>query len=469
LNRSKYILYLAPVLLIVLVIVFAGQVRRLQKQLRSSVRIVPGQSKTRDDAQDLLDRDVENFSGRPEVLVKFRAGISAEAIAQITSRFNDSVQDEIEAAPGLTTIDDADNADASAVAAGYQALPEVEYAEVNYEISLAPSGDDENRKRVSDPNSEEQWALPKIQAPQAWTTTKGSEEIVVAILDSGVEHTHAALANNIWTRPANVAPYQDRDLGTVDDVLGGSFSGSGNASMLLSDSMNNPLDENGRGTACAGVIGAECGAGPRVCGVNQKVRIMSLKFINAGGFGTVAGAVQAINYAIDRKRAGVNLRVISAGWGLAQRSRALEDVIGKAYEAGILFVAAAGDLGADNDVAPQYPAGYELANVLSVAASDQTDALAPFSNYGVKTVEFAAPGKDVLTTALGNDYEIRSGTSLAAAVVAGVAALALAKQPDLTVDGLRSLLLKSVDKVPALQGKVATGGRINAAKAVSTK
>lgn len=466
-NRSKYIFYLAPVLLIVLVVVFAGQLRRLQRQVRSSVRIVPGESKARDDdAQNLLDRDSESFSRRPEVLVKFRAGISAEAIAQITSRFNDSVQDEIEAVPGLTAVDDPENADASAVAADYQALPEVEYAEPNYEISLAPPDNDQNRKRVSGPPFEAQWALTKIQTSQAWATTKGSDEIVVAILDTGVEHTHVALRNNIWTRPASIAPYQDRDLGTVDDVVGGNFAGSGNP---LGDSMNDPLDENGHGTSCAGVIGAKCSKDQEACGVNQNVRIMSLKFMNAGGFGTVSGAVQAINYAIERKRFGVNLRIVSVGWGLAQRSRALEDVIQKAYEAGILFVAAAGDSGADNDVTPQYPASYPLGNILSVAATDRNDALAPFSNYGVKSVQLAAPGSDVLTTALGNDYEMRSGTSMSASVVAGVAALVLAKQPSLTVDGLRAQLLKSVDKAPALQRRVETGGRINAAKAVSTR
>jgi subtilisin family serine protease len=468
-NRIKYILYLAPVLLIVLAVVFASQVRRLQKQVRSSVRIIPGESKALDDGtQDPFGPDTES-SGRPEVLVKFRAEISEDAIAQITARFNDRVQDEIETVPGLTAVDDADNADASAVAAQYQALGEVEYAEPNYEISLAPPGNDANRTRVSDPSFEKQWALTKIQAPQAWTTTKGSDEIVVAVLDSGVEYTHAALANNIWTRPANVAPYQDRDLGTVNDVLGCNFSASGIPSFMLEDSMADPRDENGQGTFCAGVIGAECGAGPRVCGVNQKVQIMPLKFMNAGGFGTTSGAVQAINYAIDRKRAGVNLRIISAGWGLAQRSRALEDVIGKAYEAGILFVAAAGERGADNDTAPQYPASYQIGNVLSVGASEQRDALASFSNHGAKSVQLAAPGKDVLTTALGNDYEMRSGTSIAASVVAGVAALALAAQPNLTVDGLRSLLLKSVDKSPGLQKRVVTGGRINAARAVSAK
>lgn len=466
-GRNKYILYITPLLLVVLVVVFASQVRRLQKQVRSSVRIIPGESKSRDDsAQNQLDRDTASANGRPEVLVKFRAGISEDAIAQIASRFNDRIQDEIEAVPGLTAVDDADNEDAAAVVAQYQALPEVEYAEPNYEISLEATGDEARPTRVNDPSFEKQWALQKIQTSQAWTVSKGSDEIVVAILDSGVEYTHASLANNIWTRPASLGPYQDRDLGTIDDVHGCNFAGSVNPG---SDASDDSLDENGQGTSCAGVIGAACGKQPGVCGVNQKIRIMALKFINAGGFGAVSGAVQAINYAIERKRAGVNLRVINASWGLAQRSRALEDVIGKAGGAGILFVAAAGDRGANNDATPHFPASYALGNVLSVAALDSSDALAQFSNHGVKSVQLAAPGQDILTTALGNDYETRSGTALAASVVAGVAALALAAHPDLTVDGLRSLLLNSVDKLPALQDKVATGGRLNAAKAVAAK
>jgi subtilisin family serine protease len=193
---------------------------------------------------------------------------------------------------------------------------------------------------------------------------------------------------------------------------------------------------------------------------------MPLKFVNAGGFGALSDAVEAINYAIDRKRAGVNIRIINASWGFGQYSRALEDVIRKAYDAGILFVAASGSSGVNNDTTPHYPAGYNLGNILSVAAVDKSDALAQFSNYGLKSVNLAAPGKDILTTALGNDYEQRSGTSMAAPVVAGVAALALSIHPDLSVDQLRSLLLESVDKRPGLRGKVSTGGRINAAKAV---
>jgi len=187
--------------------------------------------------------------------------------------------------------------------------------------------------------------------------------------------------------------------------------------------------------------------------------------MNAGGFGYVADAVEAINYAIDRKRAGVNLRVINASWGLSQQSRALEDVIRKAHEAGILFVAASGSTGSDNDKSQRYPSCYSIGNIISVAATDRSDALAQFSNYGAKSVQLAAPGKDILTTALGNDYESHSGTSMAAAYITGIAALSLSAQPGLSVDQLRSLLLRSVDTLPGLRDKVSTGGRINAAKA----
>ena len=342
-----------------------------------------------------------------------------------------------------------------ALANQYSVLPEVEYAEPNYEISLDQAGNDVDVARTNDPRSAEQWALAEISVRDAWTRTKGSNEIVIAVLDSGVEYTHVDLVNNIWSRPDAMAPYRDQDLGTVDDVHG--------YNAVAND--GDPTDDNGHGTFCAGIIGAECGNNQGVCGVNWKTQIMPLKFMNAGGFGYVADAIEAINYAIERKRAGVNLRVINASWGLSQRSRALEDVIRKAHEAGILFVAASGSTGSDNDTTQRYPAGYSTGNIISVAATDRDDALAQFSNYGAKSVQLAAPGKDLLTTGLGNDYERQSGTSMAAAYVTGVALLALSARPALSVDELRSLLLKSVDTLPGLRGRVATGGRINAAKA----
>ena len=236
-----------------------------------------------------------------------------------------------------------------------------------------------------------------------------------------------------------------------------------------STTRGDPMDDNGHGTHCAGIIGAEGGNEIGISGVNWKVKIMPLKFMNSGGFGTTKDAIEAINYVIDRKRAGVNVRVISASWGSRMRSQALGDVIRKAQEAGILFVAASGNDSANTDQFPQYPAGYDLANVISVAALNRQDELASFSNYGAKSVHLAAPGANILSTWLGNEYEEHSGTSMATPMVSGVAALVLSKRPQLSVDELRSVLLKSVDKLPQLNGKVSTGGRINAAKAVGAE
>ena len=148
---------------------------------------------------------------------------------------------------------------------------------------------------------------------------------------------------------------------------------------------------------------------------------MPLKFLGRGGFGSVDDAIEAINYAIDRKNHGVNIRVISASWGSTTKSKALEDTIRAAGDAGILFVAAAGNDGSDNDRRPHYPSNYDLPNVISVAALDRTDSLAGFSNFGVKTVHIAAPGKDILSTWLDNGYREASGTSMATPYVSGVA------------------------------------------------
>jgi subtilisin family serine protease len=226
------------------------------------------------------------------------------------------------------------------------------------------------------------------------------------------------------------------------------------------------MDDNGHGTHCAGVIGAEGDNSEGITGINWKVRIMPLKFLGRSGYGSTKAAIEAINYAIDRKKHGVNVRVISASWGSTRSSKALKDAIAAAGDAGILFVAAAGNNGTDNDKRPHYPSNYDLPNVISVAALDRADALTSFSNFGPKTVHIAAPGKDILSTWLNDEYREASGTSMATPQVSGVAALIIASNPKISVTKLRERLLNSVDKVDSLNGKVASGGRLNAAKAL---
>ena len=464
-NRNNILIHLALAIVLILIAAFAGQLNRWRKQWPSHVpHVIPANEKKR--ASTSTDVALaENRLGQAELLVKFKPGVSQEAIDELTARFNDQVEDRIENAPGWEAIDDLDDVNPNLTVAQYLAQPEVEYAEPNYAIELDAVEAALPPIHPSDPRFEDQWALANsgqrggkqgadISAMHAWLTTTGSDKVVVAVLDSGVDYTHEDLAPNMWKRPASVAPYHDDQLGTIDDEAG----------YNAIDNAGDPMDENGHGTHCAGIIGAEGGNNLGITGVNWKVRIMPLKFMNAGGFGTTKDAIEAINYVIDRKKAGVNVRIISASWGGTQRSRALQEVIQKAYENDILFVAAAGNSTVNNDRSPHYPSSYP--NVLSVAALDRHDQLAKFSNYGLKSVAIAAPGVDILSTWLGNAYEEKSGTSMATPVVAGVAALIVAENPRISVDQLKKRVLASSDPIVALKGKVATGGRVNAAKAL---
>lgn len=465
-NRNNFFIHLALALVLVLVAAFAGQLSRWRKQWKNQVRIVPAtEKKVPVTSEEIALGETRNF-GRPEVLVKFKSGVSSEAIDALTARLRDRVEDRLENAEGWQAIDDLDNADAASIVAQYSQLPEVEYAEPNYEINLEETNAGPLVPVLPhDPQFNDQWALANsgqrggkqgadISATLAWATTTGNDKLVVAVLDTGVDYTHEDLVENMWVRPATMAPYHDNELGTIDDLNG----------FNAIDSAADPMDDNGHGTHCAGIIGAEGENNVGIAGVNWKVQIMPLKFLNAGGSGSTKDAIEAINYVINRKKAGVNIRIISASWGSTQKSRALGDVIRKAYENDILFVAAAGNSSVDNDRTPHYPSSYP--NVISVAALDRNDQLASFSNFGVKSVMIGAPGVDILSTWLGNEYEEKSGTSMATPVVSGVAALILANNPSMSVEDLHKRLMDSTDPIIALKGKTVSGGRINAAKAL---
>ncbi|MDT5261419.1 MAG: hypothetical protein QOC61_423 [Acidobacteriota bacterium] len=478
-NRRNYTVHLALAAALVMLAAIAGRVERwdwkrsvvLERRVVSTRTVAP--------APHTPDVDVDADDAEAEVLVRFKPGISEERIQAITSRLHDRVEDEIESVDGLAAIGDLDGEGAAEVAAEYSALPEVEYAEPNFQIRVEPLDAHSIHGRFVSSNSQggpndpllsEQWGLintgqregradADIGARAAWSKTHGSEKVVVAVLDSGVDYTHPDLANNMWHRPADMEMYFDRQLGVVDDFNG--FSAA--------DRSRDPMDENGHGTHCAGIVGAEGDNNLGIAGVNWKVEIMPLKFMGKGGFGTTKDAIEAINYVIERKRDGVNVRVISASWGSRSRSKALEDVIRKAGEADILFVAASGNDSEDADRTPHFPANYKLPNVISVAALDRRDELASFSNYGAKNVHVAAPGREILSTWLDGGYEEHSGTSMATPFVAGVAALVLSVEPNLSTKELRERLLNSVDKLDTLKGKVSSGGRVNAARAVGAE
>ncbi|MBV9924507.1 MAG: S8 family serine peptidase [Acidobacteria bacterium] len=473
-NRKNYTLHFALAGALVLLAAAAGRIERWEVERRQPFVLRPAPQESAPAAYPpAVVGDGEEREA--EVLVRFKPGVSEERIKEIAASHHDRVEDEIESVEGLAAIDDLDDHAAASVAEEYASLPEVEYAEPNFRIEADPAeaaGGESDLGPVAlagpnDPRFSDQWGLlntgqsggraeADISALSAWEKTQGSKKVVVAVLDSGVDYTHPDLVGNMWHRPADVEMYRDDQLGTVDDEDG--FSAV--------EAERDPMDENGHGTHCAGIIGAEGDNGIGITGVNWRVEIMPLKFMGRGGFGSTKDAIEAINYVIARKKDGVNVRVISASWGSTSRSKALEDVIRKAGEADILFVAAAGNDNTDNDRRPHYPSNYNLPNVLSVAALDRKDERASFSNFGAKTVHVAAPGKDILSTWLGGDYRNASGTSMATPFVAGVAGLVLSVEPNLSVKELRERLLNTVDKLDSLKGKVSSGGRVNAARAV---
>jgi subtilisin family serine protease len=310
-------------------------------------------------------------------------------------------------------------------------------------------------KTPNDTQYNQLWGMTKINAAGAWNTNTGSQSVVVAVIDTGIDYNHTDLAANIWTNPREIAgnTRDDDGNGFVNDIHGYDFVNND----------GDPMDDNSHGTHVAGTIGAVGNNGLGVAGVNWAVSIMPLKFLNANGSGYISDAVRAVNYAtMERVRYGVNVRVMSNSWGGGGFSSAMQSAILSANDAGILFVAAAGNSGTNNDISPTYPANYAPANVISVAASDQNDRLASFSCYGASTVDLAAPGVSIYSTIPGNRYAAYSGTSMATPMVSGVAALCWAVNPNATVAQVRNALLQGADRLSTLGGLVATGGRLNA-------
>ena len=298
-----------------------------------------------------------------------------------------------------------------------------------------------------------------INAPEAWNTTTGSRNVVVAVIDTGVDYTHPDLAANIWRNPGEIPGDgidNDRD-GYVDDVYGWNFS-SNNA---------NPMDDNGHGSHVAGTIGAVGNNGVGVTGVNWQVSIMPVKFLSASGSGLTSGAIAAINYVTHMKRdMGINIVATNNSWGGGGFSTSLRDAIEAGGRAGILFVAAAGNDGRNTDVNPSYPAAYTSDAIISVAAVDRSNRLAGFSNYGTTSVDVGAPGVGILSTTPRNTYSSYSGTSMATPHVTGVVALLAAANPQASASRIRNAILSTTTPTASLAGKVATGGMLNAFAAV---
>lgn len=297
------------------------------------------------------------------------------------------------------------------------------------------------------------YGMTKISAPSAWDITTGSTSVVVAVIDTGIDYTHPDLVDNIATNSRETPNngVDDDGNGYVDDYYGYDFANND----------ANPLDDHFHGTHCAGTIGAKGNNGKGVAGVNWTVKLMPVKVLDSYGSGTLAAVAAGMNYAVKR-----GVKIMSMSLGTTSYSSTLENAVINARNSGVLVIAAAGNSALDTDVYPHYPSSLPQDNVISVAASTSSDSFAYFSNYGATSVDLAAPGDSILSTYLGGQYAYASGTSMATPHVAGMAALLLAVNPSLSYTSIKSILLKTVDPISSMSGKLVSGGRGNIYKAV---
>ncbi|NUQ63494.1 MAG: S8 family serine peptidase [Pirellulales bacterium] len=371
--------------------------------------------------------------------------------------------DPVAGMPGLRRVRISQPADVETALRAYRADPAVVSAFPDYRIQAT--------SLPNDPRFFRQWALDNrdpsvgtndadIDAVEAWNTTTGSDSVVIAVIDTGVDYRHRDLAGNIWTNPGEIAGngLDDDGNGYVDDVHGYDFlNGDGD-----------PMDDDGHGTHVAGTIAAVGNNGRGVAGINWNASIMALKFLGADGSGYASDAIEAIRYATEN-----GAHVINASWGSRTHDPAMKSAI-DAFPGP--FVAAAGNYGWNvnekgyaGSFYQFYPAEYRSANIIAVAATDSKDRLASWSNFGVASVDLAAPGVDIFNTNVGGGYAMKSGTSMAAPHVAGVAGLLYSLDPTMPAAEVRDLILSTVDPLDDLAGKTVTGGRLNAARAVSAQ
>lgn len=337
----------------------------------------------------------------------------------------------------------------------------------------------------ADPMFAKQWGMIDIGVKEAWNVTMGDPNVVVAVIDTGVDYTHEDLLPNMWRNPKEIPGnnIDDDNNGYVDDVIGWDFVSNDNKPYDLAVAPSELLTGGGNpghGTHCAGNVAAKVNNSLGIAGVAPNVKIMALRFISEKGQGTTADAIKAIKYAVDN-----GAKVMSNSWGSegedpneGTENKALRDAVQYAQDKGVLFIAAAGNghngVGYNNDTdkAPGYPASYDHDIIVSVAALDKKDKLGSFSNWGTKTVDIGAPGVAVYSTTVGNKYSDTvldiggftvtwDGTSMATPHVAGAAALYWSANPTKSWKEVKAALLGSAKEIPALSGKSVSNGKLD--------
>lgn len=429
--------------------------------------------------------DQETYAKKGQWLAQFDGvtGTPAEQISAIQGRvagtgLDLAVADHL-GSDGLVLLQAPGGPDYDALHQLLSAVPGYDFVEPNF-VQIDPPGQPSDEPVFpGDPLFNRLWGLHNtgqavggeagvpdadIDAPEAWDITTGGygfgngRKVVVAVIDTGVDYNHPDLAANMWRNKEELigaAGVDDDGNGFVDDVYGYDFIGAGDP---------DPMDDNNHGTHVSGTIGGVGNNGLGVSGVNWGVEIMALKFLNSSGRGFYSDAIEAFNYVTMMRDRGVNVRVTNNSWSGDAFSAALRNAIAAGGEAGILCVASAGNESRDADLLPRYPAAFDLPNIISVAITTNRDAKGPASNWGAKSVDLGAPGRNILSTIRGGGYALMSGTSMSAPHVAGVAALGWGLRPGASYQEIRDAVFDGVDRIPSMQGATptVTGGRLNA-------
>jgi subtilisin family serine protease len=391
-----------------------------------------------------------------EILVRFKDNASDRGIASAHAMAGTASMKRFRIVNKLELVRLARGISVKDAIKSYLQHPDVLYAEPNYEVHTFAV--------PNDPQFGQLWGLQNngqsggvvdadIDAAEAWNITTGSNSVVIATIDSGIDYNHQDLAANVFrnTADCNNNGIDDDGNGFIDDCFG----------IDTANNDSDPRDDNGHGSHVAGTIGAVGNNNLGVVGVNWNVGLMACKFLYFFGGGFTSDAIDCLNYVALMKDRGVNIVATNNSWGGDDFSQALLDAIQAHLQRGILFIAAAGNGSSDNDSAPTYPCNYYLPNIICVAATTRTDALALFSNWGKRTVHIGAPGQEILSTTPANTYSIFSGTSMATPHVTGVAALLKAQDPNLQWWMIKNLILAGGDNDPSLASTV-TGKRLNA-------
>lgn len=420
------------------------------------------------DAQSIISQMEKGKYMEGEVLVKFKSGTLTASSLKTHQSVGAAVLKSFKIVPNLQLVKLNGDTTVREAVLRYMADPLVEYAEPNYI----------RRASATIPNDQyfhQQWALHNtgtfaagtagadIKAVQAWDIHTGNGEIVIAVLDTGIDYNHAELSGNIWINTGEIPNngIDDDGNGKIDDWRGWNFVSNN----------NNPIDNHGHGTFVSGIIGAKGNNLIGIAGMMWNVKIMPLKFLDNKGEGTTSDEIAAIQYAISK-----GAKIINASYSGSSYSQAEYDAVASANSVGILVMAAAGNgnngIGVNNDFLPEYPASYNLPNIISIAATDQNDKRASFSNFGLNSVHVAAPGVYILSTVptsiFPTGYDFLLGTSASTPHVSGLTGLLYSYYTHFTPSQIRGTILRYVDVLPSLSGFIQTGGRINAYKAISS-